>query len=181
MKMLVRFSSLCVAVATAQETFDQRAAYKYMAGFMQKLGKYVGAGHAKASSCSAADLDIWSNGTGKSDFKAYMTTCGKKCWGAGDCVADCVEKTENYSSDCATCFGTLGECTRNHCMMPCMNGQTPSCTACTQKYCVPDFSSCTGLAVSDIPTSYLDLAEKKPEAKKHVVGGKTSPTTEQWI
>lgn len=78
-----------------------------------------------ASQCTAADLDIWNSGSGKADFKTYMTTCGKQCWGAKDCVAHCVEETEKYSDSCSECFGDLGECTREHCMMPCMNGQTP--------------------------------------------------------
>jgi hypothetical protein len=100
------------------------------------------------ASCSDDDMEIW-NDHGKSEFKTFMTDCGKQCMGAKSCVSSCVLGKEKFSQSCSDCFGDLGQCTRDHCMLACMNGDSPSCETCTQKYCVGDFSTCSG--IQDVP------------------------------
>ncbi|CAD7962243.1 unnamed protein product [Amoebophrya sp. A120] len=151
---------------------------------------------ADGPQCTADDLAIWSKGTGKTNFKSYMTTCGKQCWGAEACVATCVDKEEHYSQPCATCFGQLGQCSRDHCMLQCMNGNTPACAACERKYCVQPFSECTGIAVDDIPKEMFlhdHLSSKTGGEQAAGLGAemekktgpkatdKKEPATEQWI
>merc|ERR1719486_1226803 len=69
---------------------------------------------SKASKvCTDDDLNIWKT-KGKNDFEDMMTKCGKQCWGE-----------KSYSSACADCFGDLGQCTRDNCMLQCEGGNTP--------------------------------------------------------
>jgi len=92
----------------------------------------------------AADQAAWTKHKG--DFAADMSTCGHKCMGAGSCVSDCIATTDGYTKDCAGCFGALAQCTKDHCLLQCLGGNTPACAACVIKAgCNTDFSTCSGV------------------------------------
>merc|ERR1712166_632134 len=97
-----------------------------------------------AAACSAADSAVWTK-QGQANFQNDMTTCGKKCLGASDCVKKCVEGKEKYSDGCSGCFGSLAQCTKDHCMFQCINGRTPACDTCVKKNgCDTTFATCSG-------------------------------------
>jgi len=107
----------------------------------------------------AADQAAWTKH--KADFAADMSTCGHKCMGAGSCVSDCIATTDGYTKDCAGCFGALAQCTKDHCLLQCLGGNTPACTACVVKAgCDKDFSTCSGLT----PPSQSPMEELMPTA-----------------
>mmetsp|Transcript_31650 Transcript_31650/g.62760 ORF Transcript_31650/g.62760 Transcript_31650/m.62760 type:complete len:127 (+) Transcript_31650:58-438(+) len=96
-----------------------------------------------------ADQAIW-NGGGSDNFTSDMDTCGHKCYGAEQCVTDCVKDAEGYSDECSGCFGALADCTVKKCMTECMLGRSEKCDACVAENCNPGFTDCSG--ISDIPS-----------------------------
>jgi hypothetical protein len=114
---------------------------------------------ATATACSADDMSKWSS-AGKSNFDADMTACGK-CMGTNAitnrlCVGTCIAAKEQYTTTCASCFGDLGQCTRDHCMIQCIGGESPACQHCTVSKCVPAFESCSG--ITDVPSKTVSVA-----------------------
>lgn len=93
-----------------------------------------------------ADQTIWKNG-GQSNFRTYMNTCGSQCIGNYDCTVKCVKAQQNYTDDCCSCFGNLGECSVKNCLTKCLGGDTPSCEECISVSCDGDFHICSGLDV----------------------------------
>merc|ERR1719195_2160470 len=81
-----------------------------------------------------ADLHVWATG-GCANFQSDMSSCGKKCLGGGSCTANCVKGKEGYSQNCSNCMGQITSCTKSNCMWKCAGGNSPSCTACVDKYC----------------------------------------------
>ena len=68
------------------------------------------------ASCSSDDLAYWES-TGKAAFKKDMNECGLQCFGAGQCVTDCLAaRHPTYSAGCAGCHGDLAQCTRDQCL-----------------------------------------------------------------
>ncbi|CAJ1336088.1 unnamed protein product, partial [Effrenium voratum] len=52
---------------------------------------------------------------------------------------------EGYSDGCASCFGDVFGCTRQHCKLKCIGGQTPACKQCVKDAgCVASFTGCSG-------------------------------------
>jgi len=109
---------------------------------------------AGAACSDAADQSVWA--AKKSSFQTDMTSCGKKCLGGSACVTSCIESTDGYSATCASCFGGLAQCTKDHCMLKCAGGNTPDCAACVKAAgCDTTFSACSGIPESDLPPSAL--------------------------
>jgi hypothetical protein len=102
--------------------------------------------------CTSSDMDIWKK-KGHDGFEKDMTACGKKCLGAKACVSECIKQAEAYSPGCSDCFGELGQCTRDHCMLKCLNGESESCKTCTKQNCVQPFKDCSGF--DDVPDASL--------------------------
>jgi len=81
--------------------------------------------------------------------KADMDTCGRGCYGSSTfstCVAQCMSSKLGISSSCAQCFGDDGECTKDNCLLQCINPDSQSCLDCSNQYCTPAFTSCSGIA-----------------------------------
>merc|ERR1712050_365091 len=97
-----------------------------------------------SEACSDDDTGIF-NGGRKDRMQSDLTACGEQCLGAKDCVTSCMVSKEKYSQSCATCFGTLTACTKDHCMLKCAFGRNPSCVSCLKAAgCDTAWSSCTG-------------------------------------
>eukprot|EP01062_Namystynia_karyoxenos_P081454 TRINITY_DN896_c0_g1_i1.p2 TRINITY_DN896_c0_g1~~TRINITY_DN896_c0_g1_i1.p2 ORF type:complete len:284 (+),score=114.97 TRINITY_DN896_c0_g1_i1:69-854(+) len=97
-----------------------------------------------SANCNATDDKTW-NATGFKNFQDEMTACGKQCLGKDTCVSQCIAGKEGYSSACAACFGTLGQCTASNCLTKCLSGRTPTCTQCVKDAgCDSAFATCTG-------------------------------------
>lgn len=109
---------------------------------------------AAATECTNdADQAAWA--AHKGAFESDMTTCGKQCLGAADCVATCIQKADGYSVSCSGCFGALAGCTKKHCALQCALGNSPSCKSCVDNNgCNTDFKTCSGV---DVPTAATEL------------------------
>jgi hypothetical protein len=101
-----------------------------------------------APQCTSADMDIWKK-SGRDGFEKNMLDCGKKCFGTKACVSKCVQQANQYSQGCSDCFGELGQCTKDHCTLQCLAGETDACKTCTKQHCVDPFKSCSG--IEDVP------------------------------
>jgi hypothetical protein len=106
-----------------------------------------------APQCTSGDMDIWKK-SGRDGFDKYMNDCAKKCFGSKGCVSQCVQQTAAYSKGCSDCFGDLGQCTRDHCTLQCIKGETDACKTCTKKNCVQPFKDCSGF--EDVPDASFD-------------------------
>lgn len=98
-----------------------------------------------ASSCNDSDSQIWSQ-KGAAAFSQDMETCGRQCaLSSTECASQCVQKKEGYTDSCASCFGDVFGCTRDHCKLKCISGQTPACKQCVKDAgCADTFTSCSG-------------------------------------
>merc|ERR1719422_2413888 len=72
-----------------------------------------------ASQCNDADTTKWNGDSGHSQWQSDMSSCGTKCLGRGSCVSTCMG-TKGWSSNCATCFGNLADCTAKNCLTKCI-------------------------------------------------------------
>merc|ERR1711959_716132 len=91
-----------------------------------------------------ADQSAWKKES--SNFAADMAKCGKQCLGGKACVSTCMQKAGGYSSTCGDCMGDVAACTKTHCMLQCIKGDSAGCTACVKKAgCDTDFISCSGV------------------------------------
>ena len=99
------------------------------------------------SACTDQDKQIWSQ-KGSAAFTSDMETCGHQCALADkSCASKCVQGKEGYSDSCSSCFGDLFGCTRDHCKLACIGGQTDACKDCVKKAgCPAPFTSCSGFA-----------------------------------
>jgi len=147
-------ATLCIAVAVALTSAQKLNEDQWITTSVSISGK-----------CGDdADQAAWKKHEGS--FKDDMTTCGKQCLGKADCVTTCIEKADGYGADCAGCFGDLAGCTAKHCMLQCINGNSPSCTSCVEKAgCNTDFTTCSGLT----PSTALvhELEDESHEAYVH--------------
>ncbi|CAK9021755.1 unnamed protein product [Durusdinium trenchii] len=98
-----------------------------------------------AAACGGNDAQIWSQ-KGSAAFSSDMETCGRQCALAStSCASDCVKGKEGYSDGCAACFGEVFGCTRDHCKLKCIAGQTAECKACVEAAgCAANFTACSG-------------------------------------
>lgn len=109
-----------------------------------------------AAACSADDQAVWTK-QGSKNFQDDMSTCGKKCLGASDCVKKCVEGKEKYSDGCSACFGDLAHCTAKNCMFQCISGRSTACDNCVKSHgCESTFANCSGLK---LPTTSVEFEE----------------------
>lgn len=84
---------------------------------------------------------------------ARMTaqSCGQgECLSSTDddtCARDCMLAVLDMSSECATCYAGLLNCTIKHCLGACLaNAASEGCQSClATSGCRPTFDSCTGL------------------------------------
>merc|ERR1711879_246326 len=97
----------------------------------------------KNACTNIADQKIW-NVKGKANFDADMISCGRLCWGRGDCMKKCMKSVEGYSNACTQCFGDTAACTKSNCFFECVGVQTPSCKKCIDDFCTPTLKSCSG-------------------------------------
>merc|ERR1711939_1066786 len=105
---------------------------------------------ASGACSNDADQAAWKSH--KATFEDDMSACGKKCLGAKSCVTSCIQGKDSYSSGCSSCFGDMAQCTKDNCMLKCINGNSPACKTCVQKSgCVSKFTACSG--ISDVPTA----------------------------
>merc|ERR1719259_230004 len=79
-----------------------------------------GAGTAESLCKNTEDATKW-KAKGYGNFLVDMDECGKKCMGRVKCATQCIQSRNGYSSECATCFGTMISCTASACWRPCMN------------------------------------------------------------
>ena len=100
---------------------------------------------ASAAACTDQDKQIWSQ-KGSAAFTSDMDACGHQCaLSDKSCASKCVQGKEGYSDSCASCFGDLFACTRDHCKLACIGGQTEACTDCVKKAgCPGPFTGCSG-------------------------------------
>jgi len=121
-------------------------------------------GAASAASCTDQDKQIWSQ-KGMSAFEADMESCGHQCALSDEsCASKCVQGKEGYTESCSSCFGDLFECTRAHCKLACIGGQTDACKDCVKKAgCPAPFTSCSGFT----PPSESALAACTGSADPH--------------
>merc|ERR1712113_311670 len=87
------------------------------------------------------DTKVW-NSKGKAHFDLDLNGCAKKCLGAKGCVKECMMKAEGYTDNCAQCFGDVAECTKDHCLLKCMSGESPDCKSCVSANCEPALKTC---------------------------------------
>merc|ERR1712216_359240 len=92
----------------------------------------------------AADQAAWKKES--PNFAADMAKCGKQCLGGKACVSTCMQKAGGYTAACGDCMGTVADCTKTHCMLQCIKGDSPACTACVKKAgCDTAFTTCSGV------------------------------------
>ena len=77
-------------------------------------------------------------------------SCGQgECLGSSDenCARDCILAGLDMSSDCATCYADLLNCTIANCLGACLaNAASDGCQEClATSGCRPNFDSCSGL------------------------------------
>lgn len=109
------------------------------------LAAFLGIAVPAAASCSGNDAQIWSQ-KGSAAFSGDMEACGRQCaLSTTECASECVQKKEGYTSTCASCFGDVFGCTREHCKLKCLDGQTAACKECVKDAgCAASFISCSG-------------------------------------
>ena len=57
-------------------------------------------------------------------------TCGRQCaLSSTECASECVQKREGYTSSCASCFGGVFGCTREHCKLKCISDSVTDSTS----------------------------------------------------
>merc|ERR1719228_2047283 len=108
------------------------------------LSVFTGLEDGSGACMDSTDQSKWTS-DGETNFSSDLKSCGTKCFGGADCTAKCIAG-KGYAEPCATCFGTLTGCTKQHCMLDCMtNSASAKCKNCVDKYCTSDFETCSGL------------------------------------
>jgi len=144
-------------ITAAAKNGDKMFCVKVMTAPAATLGATDGA------CSSSSDQAAWK--TEQKTFAADMAACGKKCMGGAACVKTCIQGKAKYSDGCATCFGTLAGCTKTHCLLQCIKGDSPSCVACVKKAgCDTDFNKCSGLTPPSVSSPV------RPEIARLVYG-----------
>ncbi len=80
-------------------------------------------------------------------FVGKLGTCGQGCAQNlnAQCLSDCIATSGSLSTTCADCFGELGVCVGNKCLMDCIGGATAQgCKDCAAKNCGNALSTCVG-------------------------------------
>ena len=82
----------------------------------------------------------------KATMKAGIQGCLIGCIGSGAaCAVQCVHEQVGLSVDCATCWANEGQCTVNHCLLPCLAPNSDACKACSKAQCFPACVDCSGV------------------------------------
>ena len=82
----------------------------------------------------------------KATMKAGIQGCLIGCIGSGPaCAVQCVHSNVGLSIDCATCWSNEGQCTIDHCLLPCLAPNSDACKACSKAQCFPACVECSGV------------------------------------
>eukprot|EP00727_Mastigamoeba_balamuthi_P012951 m51a1_g8279 hypothetical protein (122) ;mRNA; f:97157-97603 len=85
-------------------------------------------------------------------FHATLQQCSVSCWGAKDCVTNCVVRTTGLSASCALCFGTDAQCMARYCITKCATSpSSQACLDCHTAKCYPAMLTCTNVDASLLP------------------------------
>lgn len=107
--------------------------------------QFFGASERGGESSCANEADLAAiEDLGMQGFESTMEKISLQCVGQGGCVAAKFEKETGYSPDCAGCFGTMAQCSRDKCWSKCMWGRSKKCEDCSTTKCTPAFESCVG-------------------------------------
>jgi len=96
---------------------------------------------------NSKDSTLW-NTIGKASMEVDMTRCTMGCLANADgapCISSCMQQNPGYSAGCGDCFGTLGGCIKDNCLMQCMGNDKQACDKCASKKCSPAFETCSGI------------------------------------
>eukprot|EP00438_Fugacium_kawagutii_P026950 Skav204988 [mRNA] locus=scaffold1180:657270:667038:- [translate_table: standard] len=130
------------------------------------LAAFFGIAVAAAASCSGNDAQIWSQ-KGSAAFSGDMEACGRQCaLSTTECASECVQKKEGYTSTCAKCFGDVFGCTREHCKLKCLDGQSAACKDCVKDAgCAASFATCSGFQPPSTAVEVNCTGAADPRAK----------------
>lgn len=109
---------------------------------------------AADTACNDSDRAVWTS-RGQQAFVSHMDACGWKCWGQAACVKPCVMQRGAYSSACATCFGSFGQCASDRCPLECADAYSRKCRTCMEAHCAQAFTECTGFTPPEAFTVVL--------------------------
>eukprot|EP00727_Mastigamoeba_balamuthi_P012950 m51a1_g8278 hypothetical protein (122) ;mRNA; f:95827-96311 len=85
-------------------------------------------------------------------FHATLQQCSVTCWGAKDCVSNCVIRTTGLTPSCADCFGDDAQCMARYCITQCAFApSSQKCLDCHAKKCQAAMITCTGVAADILP------------------------------
>merc|ERR1719461_706270 len=84
-------------------------------------------------------------------LKGDVQMCAIRCILSGtDCVQSCVENL-GFTKHCASCWVDLASCTRNSCILSCLNPSSQTCADCAFKECFSKLEKCSGIDAKDLP------------------------------
>eukprot|EP00727_Mastigamoeba_balamuthi_P011592 m51a1_g7055 hypothetical protein (122) ;mRNA; f:163143-163574 len=87
-----------------------------------------------------------------STFHATLQQCSVSCWGAEDCVTNCVVRSMGLSASCAECFGTDAQCMARYCITKCATSpSSQACLSCHTAKCYPALLTCANVDAALIP------------------------------
>eukprot|EP00475_Leptophrys_vorax_P005039 TRINITY_DN13033_c0_g1_i1.p1 TRINITY_DN13033_c0_g1~~TRINITY_DN13033_c0_g1_i1.p1 ORF type:complete len:130 (-),score=28.64 TRINITY_DN13033_c0_g1_i1:62-451(-) len=90
------------------------------------------------------DLDSLSKHV--NDALTNLASCTLGYLGDHSGVSTCMASQLGVSSDCADCFADASSCLSTSCQDDCFGTTITNCKSCAYKNCVPDFSTCSGVA-----------------------------------
>ena len=71
--------------------------------------------------------------------------CALSCVGEETCSTNCVVEDMGVSEACGKCFAGTISCTMKHCLLKCMDSESPGCVSCQEENCFGAFELCAGL------------------------------------
>eukprot|EP00727_Mastigamoeba_balamuthi_P012947 m51a1_g8275 hypothetical protein (122) ;mRNA; f:77325-77761 len=105
---------------------------------------------ALANCDNAADRAVFA--AQRSTFHASLQQCSVSCWGAKDCVTNCVVRSTGLSASCSLCFGLDAQCMARYCIRDCaIAPSSQACLNCHTSRCAPAMISCTGVPADILP------------------------------
>eukprot|EP00727_Mastigamoeba_balamuthi_P012948 m51a1_g8276 hypothetical protein (122) ;mRNA; f:78623-79055 len=105
---------------------------------------------ALADCNNAADRAVFDSQ--RTTFHATMQQCSVSCWGAKDCVSNCMIRATGLSPSCAECFGADAACMGRYCIKECVASPTgPKCIDCHTKKCEPAMLECAKVPEGVVP------------------------------
>eukprot|EP00727_Mastigamoeba_balamuthi_P010172 m51a1_g5778 hypothetical protein (122) ;mRNA; r:1257561-1258011 len=99
---------------------------------------------------NAADRNVFA--TQSATFHATLQQCSISCWGASDCVTNCMIRTTGLSASCAACFGADAQCMARYCITQCASAPTSqACLDCHTARCLPGLLNCAQVPQDILP------------------------------